>query len=168
MSITEREQVIIAQTAVKGAVELVAHNPNFGESPIGEVAGEVFAAIIDLTDVELGATPSPPPVQQSAKPQPTAKGPFKAPKPQDGGQAKVASVLKKAFPGTTTESKTEELWKELFDNPDAWWDNRESKKTPTGPDFRVKDRERTGPKGYPLSLWISADDTPEWVLEALG
>ena len=44
------------------------------------------------------------------------------------------------------------MW-ELLSNPDEWYDNRKTKKSPRHPDFKHK---TTGE-----ALWLSKDDPPE-------
>lgn len=53
----------------------------------------------------------------------------------------------------------EEQWKDVFDNPSHWWDNRLNKINPNGPDYRHKF------SGNPL--WINNRFTPPWVQERL-
>jgi len=57
----------------------------------------------------------------------------------------------------------DDLWREVLDNPDAWWDNRERKNAPGGnpryPDFKHKETQ--------TPLWIESRDTPRWAIDAL-
>lgn len=53
----------------------------------------------------------------------------------------------------------EEQWKDVFDNPSHWWDNRSNKINPKSPDYRHKF------SGNPL--WINSRFTPPWVQERL-
>ena len=59
----------------------------------------------------------------------------------------------------------DDLWRDLINNPDGWWDNRERKSAPGGnpryPDFKSKDENQT-------PLWIDSRDTPSWAVEALN
>ncbi|XP_052183846.1 protein OSB2, chloroplastic-like isoform X2 [Diospyros lotus] len=55
------------------------------------------------------------------------------------------------------DTKGDDFWKNLVDNPDRWWDNRMNKVNVKAPDFKHKD---TG-KG----LWLS--NSPDWVLDRL-
>ncbi|TQD98442.1 hypothetical protein C1H46_016043 [Malus baccata] len=50
------------------------------------------------------------------------------------------------------ESKGEDSWKNLVENPDKWWDNRLNKRNPKAPDFKHKE---TGE-----GLWL--DSSPAW------
>lgn len=52
-----------------------------------------------------------------------------------------------------------ERWKDYFDNPHNYWDNRIAKKNPKSPDFKDKS---TG-----AALWIENRNTPSWVKERL-
>ncbi|KAF3452711.1 hypothetical protein FNV43_RR03144 [Rhamnella rubrinervis] len=56
-----------------------------------------------------------------------------------------------------TKEGKDELWKNLVENPDNWWDNRLNKIKETHPDFKHKD---TG-----VALWLSS--SPAWVLHKL-
>jgi hypothetical protein len=46
--------------------------------------------------------------------------------------------------GSDMQGEKDDLWREVLDNPDAWWDNRERKNAPGGnpryPDFKHKVR----------------------------
>ncbi|CAL5229676.1 g13043 [Coccomyxa viridis] len=50
----------------------------------------------------------------------------------------------------------EKKWMEFFDNPNAYWDNRQNKRNPRAPDFKHKDEKDT-------VLWLDSRDTPSWV-----
>ncbi|KAF7040160.1 hypothetical protein CFC21_050081, partial [Triticum aestivum] len=56
------------------------------------------------------------------------------------------------------QKKEAELWRNLVDSPQSWWDNRADKRSPKAPDFKHKD---TGE-----ALWLSPK-TPSWVTDAL-
>jgi hypothetical protein len=49
----------------------------------------------------------------------------------------------------------EKKWIEFFQNPAAYWDNRQTKRNPRGPDFKLKDGD--------VALWLDSRDTPPWV-----
>ncbi|XP_034214513.1 protein OSB4, chloroplastic-like isoform X2 [Prunus dulcis] len=55
------------------------------------------------------------------------------------------------------ESRGDESWKDLVENPGKWWDNRLEKRNKNGPDFKHKE---TGE-----ALWLSS--SPAWVLPKL-
>lgn len=57
-------------------------------------------------------------------------------------------------------------WIQFFTDPSAWHDNRFSKKSPEGPDFRHKTLKDAGGK-YNLGLWITSKKNPGWVTQAL-
>ena len=65
--------------------------------------------------------------------------------------------------GGDVVGEKDDLWREVLDNPDAWWDNRERKNAPGGnpryPDFKHKDTQ--------TPLWIESRDTPRWAIDAL-
>ena len=60
--------------------------------------------------------------------------------------------------GGDAVGEKDDLWREVLDNPDAWWDNRERKSAPGGnpryPDFKHKETQ--------TPLWIESRDTPRW------
>ncbi|XP_077222864.1 protein OSB2, chloroplastic-like [Tasmannia lanceolata] len=61
------------------------------------------------------------------------------------------------------DDKSEELWKDLVENPSKWWDNRPGKEcgsfNPKSPDFKNKETN--------TALWIDCNTTPAWVLPKL-
>jgi len=65
--------------------------------------------------------------------------------------------------GSDMQGEKDDLWREVLDNPNAWWDNRERKNAPGGnpryPDFKHKDSQ--------TPLWIESRDTPQWAIDAL-
>ena len=65
--------------------------------------------------------------------------------------------------GGDVVGEKDDLWREVLDNPDAWWDNRERKNAPGGnpryPDFKHKETQ--------TPLWIESRDTPRWAIDAL-
>ncbi|KAJ0262692.1 Protein OSB3 [Hirschfeldia incana] len=58
---------------------------------------------------------------------------------------------------TLNKPKREELWKDLVQNPDKWWDNRLKKTNAKAPDFKHKENGE--------ALWM--DNSPTWVLSKL-
>jgi hypothetical protein len=61
-------------------------------------------------------------------------------------------------------------WRDYFRNPGDYWDNRQNKTNPNGPDFKKKVGKFAGPdeKRNAPALWIDRKDTPSWVLDQLG
>ncbi|KAL0889204.1 hypothetical protein Bca101_013187 [Brassica carinata] len=55
------------------------------------------------------------------------------------------------------KQKREELWKDLVQNPDKWWDNRLKKTNAKAPDFKHKENGE--------ALWM--DNSPTWALSKL-
>lgn len=62
--------------------------------------------------------------------------------------------------GAAVDPEAERMWREVFDNPDAFWDNRFNKRNPKSPDFKHK---QTG-----SALWINSRNTPDWVQSQLA
>ncbi|CAJ1451737.1 unnamed protein product [Effrenium voratum] len=69
--------------------------------------------------------------------------------------------------GTSTRASTrskpadkiqEELWNDLFADPDTWTDYRKGKQSPRFPDFKRDDGQ---------SLWVDSWSTPDWVASEL-
>lgn len=61
-----------------------------------------------------------------------------------------------ADPTNPTHAK----WLAFFADPNAWWDNRTTKRNPKGPDFKQKAGDE--------ALWLDSRDTPAWVQEQLS
>ncbi|CAG9460666.1 unnamed protein product [Pedinophyceae sp. YPF-701] len=96
------------------------------------------------------ADPSPPPAGAPAA------DPGPPPPPRAGGWQGGAGGAAAAGGGA------DRLWAEYFENPAAWWDNRNDKQgNPKRPDFKHKDDRSK-------ALWLSSRDTPAWVHERLG
>lgn len=80
---------------------------------------------------------------------------------KDNLQRKICKVkakeLKYVSSWETSVEKTDpkDLWKNYFNNPSEWWDNRLNKRNPKAPDFKNK---TTG-----APLWIDSVTTPAWV-----
>jgi single-strand DNA-binding protein len=69
-----------------------------------------------------------------------------------------------ANPNPAAASEKDDLWRDLIENPSAWWDNRPRKAEPGGnpryPDFKHKESQ--------TPLWIESRDTPAWAAQALA
>jgi hypothetical protein len=65
-----------------------------------------------------------------------------------------------AAPGVT--HKDDAAWQALFANPKAYWDNRQDKRSPQAPDFKLKDDPD-------VALWLRGKfgDAPQWVFDRL-
>lgn len=77
---------------------------------------------------------------------------------KDNGLTKDDSLTKKKNVAVSKKLEKGELWKNLVENPDRWWDNRSNKFNQKSPDFKNKD---TGE-----GLWLDSS-TPSWVLSKL-
>lgn len=113
--------------------------------------------------------------QQAFQPQQQAPQPQQAPGPFDGGGFTPANVVQAPFgqqqapqgqnfqpaPGAGGGSKVDQEWQALFNNPSGYYDNRQDKKSPNGPDFKNK---QTGD-----GLWLNGKygPAPQWVLDRL-
>lgn len=159
---------IIAQSSLKAAVDATAD----GTDPAAitavadvffdwvlktaEAAGNELGVTQQATNVVVGGFPA-----GSVSPQPTA--PAGSPPPMAPAAPPAPPVAPTAASGGG--NKAEALWRQYFENPDQWWDNRGDSRASSGggkgPDFRHKD---TGE-----GLWLSGKyPAPEWVQNALN
>eukprot|EP00250_Pteridium_aquilinum_P006014 c16010_g1_i1 orf=173-1327(+) len=76
---------------------------------------------------------------------------------QDYRDANDGKINTEEQPGEM--SSLDDQWKDYFENPFDYWDNRVGKKNPKGPDFKHK---ATG-----VPLWIDSKRTPSWVVDRL-
>ena len=53
---------------------------------------------------------------------------------------------------------TDDYWEDLEKNPGDWWDNRETKNNPKGPDFTSSKFKQDN--GYRVALWLNS--APDW------
>lgn len=60
-----------------------------------------------------------------------------------------------SFASNSRDNSDEVYWKNLFDNPELWWDNHLTKKNSRAPDFKHKESRK--------ALWIEGWFTPSWV-----
>ena len=163
MSLTEKDKLIVAQVAVKGAVELAASGCIQFEA-ITDTAADLYAEVFNISALALATTAPAVPLQ--AVPAPTPAPPQQS--LPDYEQA--AQQVEQAFPGTQRteptgppESPKDAMWRSaLIDSPGDWWDNRIDKRNPRAPDFKAKNN---GPhtNGEPAVLWIDSKDLPAWV-----
>ena len=118
--------------------------PYNGANGVNGVNGGVVGA-----DPYANAAVPATPYQQQQRPPPQQRAP--APATTMGGY------------GGDAVGEKDDLWREVLDNPDAWWDNRERKSAPGGnpryPDFKHKETQ--------TPLWIESRDTPRWAIDAL-
>lgn len=163
MALDQRDHSIIAQVAVKGAVELLAHRPDLGgdlHTHAETISNEIYSQIQSRTQSDSVETiqqtfPGAQVVQGPAPSGPPPAAPAPAPAPAAG-----------PAPIPNAEPSVEDLWRDLFENFDQWWDNREDKRNSKAPDFKHKTKK--GDNGYNLGLWVNSKDTPDWVKERLG
>lgn len=101
--------------------------------------------------------PAPQPAFTPANAQPTnvIQAPF-------GQAAPAPAPAFQAAPGVQAGgSKADAEWMELFNNPNGFYDNRQSKRTPQSPDFRAKQGD--------TALWLNGKygPAPQWVFDRL-
>lgn len=175
MALEPRDITIIAQNSTSAAAAIVAAEIT-ASGEVGEPASfnpdyfnRVRRAIFDGT-IEL-ATGSHATVAQVVQAFPGAEVvQFPQPAPQGGFQPGPAPAPAPSFPQPASSSGhggVDALWNEFFADPSQWYDNRQGKTNPNGPDFRHK--TKTDAKGNKLALWIHGKQpTPQWVLQRLG
>lgn len=56
---------------------------------------------------------------------------------------------------SSSDLTNEMYWRQFFDCPSEWWDNRSTRRNPRAPDFKHKVTSK--------ALWIDNRHTPEWV-----
>jgi hypothetical protein len=157
-----RDVSIISQVAAKAATELLVANIKAGafqdgdmsneEAEFGRYYGMVRSRVLaDVLEAE-------------------AQRQFEGSKSEPAPEPFVANTGPAPVPGAAS-TDIDLLWREYFRNPGDWWDNRQNKTNPNGPDFKKKvanrfasaDEKRNAP-----ALWIDRKDTPTWVLDQLG
>ena len=169
MQYDSRDRLIIAQVAVKAAVELSLADDTIN---LGATAVEIQDTIFALAEAPHGATSVQQPLATVIEhpslanvPAPIAEA-FTTP----SGQAPIDMSQVPAAQPIGAESPAEVLWADaLFHNPGDWFNNVGSEKAKTGggtgPDF--KHRRITKGK-YNLGLWVDSKETPAFVSAKLG
>jgi hypothetical protein len=156
-----RDVSIISQVAAKAATELLVANIKAGAFQDGDMSNEEaeFGRYYDmvrgrvLADVLAAEGERQfPGAKAEAAPEPFAPNTGPAPVPGAGS------------------SDVDLQWRDYFRNPGEYWDNRQNKTNPNGPDFKKKVGKFAGPdeKRNAPALWIDRKDTPTWVLDQLG
>jgi hypothetical protein len=157
-----RDVSIISQVAAKAATELMCANikaGNYGEE-INEPAeaeefGRYYGLVREriLADVLAAEAQKQFPGAQAETVQ-VAFNPTNGPAPVPGAGS----------------SDVDLQWRDYFRNPGEYWDNRQNKTNPNGPDFKKKVGKFAGPdeKRNAPALWIDRKDTPTWVHDQLG
>jgi hypothetical protein len=171
MTEAEKNRNIAAQTAAKVAGEILAGS-GADQNTVAAYIRTVYEQIVALAPIsDTPASPAPAPVPVAAPPvsmqqaqqnvmaafpQATPVPVQQAPQPQQG-----------LHPGSTTK----ELWADLINNRNNWWDNRQQGDTSIAggqkPDFRHKSLEKDGNK---VALWLNGKfgPAPDWVWQGLG
>jgi hypothetical protein len=156
-----RDVSIISQVAAKAATELLVANIKAGAFQDGDMSNEEaeFGRYYDMVRERVLAD-----VLEA-----------EAQKQFPGAQAETVQVAfnptngPAPIPGAGS-SDVDLQWRDYFRNPGDYWDNRQNKTNPNGPDFKKKVGKFAGPdeKRNAPALWIDRKDTPTWVLDQLG
>ena len=169
MNISDKDRIIIAQVAVKEAATLYqGRGPDLNEGQFFIVAQEVHETLWGLIRGQepAGAAQAVESVVNQfpgaqVVPQPTpvpVAAPAPLPQPAAAAQPPAGGPV-------NANSSVEQLWADVFNNADNWYDNRGSKTNPKSPDFKHK-TIKSGQ--YFVALWVDSDDTPAWVKQQLG
>lgn len=116
-----------------------------------------------VTEAFPGATVETNVAQHLAQNQQPAPQPQYAPQPAPQGPGPAPVPMPPASPAQQDE---EQLWRLLFSDFSAWYDNRASKKSPNGPDFRHKTMNDPKNPQFKVGLWVSR--APDWAKQQLG
>jgi len=156
-----RDVSIISQVAAKAATELLVANIKAGAFQDGDMSneeaefGRYYGMVRErvLADVLEAEAQKQFPGAQAETVQ-VAFNPTNGPAPVPGAGS----------------SDVDLQWRDYFRNPGDYWDNRQNKTNPNGPDFKKKVGKFAGPdeKRNAPALWIDRKDTPSWVLDQLG
>jgi hypothetical protein len=145
------------------------------ELPIVDAMGKVTAAtrtaqMLAYSAVgipfELGDNDEVVRIDDAAQPTSGTKSKASGRKPSgsSGGASKRAPAKGRKPSGSAAPKWSAEdydaAWEHLVENPDEWYDNRESKPTDRSPDFRLKDKDYD--EG-PNALWLN--NAPRWFNE---
>lgn len=170
MSLDNRDQSIVTQVSAKIAADLaIAAKDVKIEDLLSDFAvafPQIREGIIDAVNAaiaenvlpgstEVAPAAVPPPAALSPGPAPAGPAPSAGPAP---GPA--------AIPGATGGGN-EADWRDLFDNPGNWYDNRASKQNDRAPDFRHKTKMDAAGK-YKLGLYVTGKTNPDWVRQHFG
>lgn len=163
-----REASIIAQTAAKVAAQVYAGTGDLHGylDAVKTIHDDIIARATAktptdalVTAVSVTGTSGVPQNPQAVAQQPTM-------------QQAVDSV--NAVFGITSASPEDDLWADVFNNPQDWWDNHTDPSRSTlaggnGPDFRHKTLEKNGRN---LGLWLYSRrynrSAPDFVFQKLG
>ena len=174
----EKDHLIIAQVATKAAVELCVASGEYDDEALGSTAAGIQeliytlaadasvkhgtavvqahfpgAQVVDFPAPAPAPTPAPAPIPQPVQAQPQA-APASGVPPQQP-----------LHPGAALEVQWADA---VVYNPQDWYDNRTSKRNPSGPDFRHKTLKQADGQ-HNLALWINGKaPTPAWVHERLA
>jgi len=175
-----KDTAITVGAAIAVAGRLAAAAAQQGRDPVeyfGSVVDAVVEKAIELqaqyavsdafpgTTVVAGYTP---PTAQVA-PQTAAVAYTPPAAPTQGNQPAPAPAPQAApapIPGASDgDPQVAALWTEFFANPNAWYNNMTSKRSPKAPDFKHKTQgtPETGNK----ALWANDKKNPSWVAQGL-
>lgn len=105
----------------------------------------------------LKATPEPEPDDDESDPE-EAPEPRRRTSPARGraGGSQASRGRPTGGSGPMTE---DDLWEELEQHPDLWYDNRETKRNPKAPDFVSAKHKQPG-SNFKVGLWLN--NAPDW------
>lgn len=117
----------------------------------------------------LAAAPEPEPEPEyeeepEEEPAPQRRAP-RAPRASSAPAQRRSSPSAPRARQQAAENDPEGHWQDLMENPGQWWDNRENKRNPKGPDFAHKAQKKAG-SNFPVGLWLS--QAPDWFQDPYG
>jgi hypothetical protein len=177
MPLTSTDQSIVAQVAAKIASDLAIASADVRiEDVVNDFAyalDAVATKLFDTINVAIAESALPgsvpvagPPAAAPAAVPPAAAAPAPAAAPPAAAPAAAPAAGPAAVPATTADATLDGYWRDLFEHPENWYDNRNDPKRPRGaPDFKHKSL-KSGK--YNVGLYVDDKKNPDWVKAHFG
>jgi hypothetical protein len=175
MSLDAKDQCIVAQVAAKIASDLAIASTDVRiEDVVTDFAyalDAVATKLFDTINVAIAESALPGSVPVASVPaaiSPAAVPPAAAPAagPPAAAPAAAPAAGPAAVPATTADASLDGYWRDLFEHPENWYDNRNDPKRPRGaPDFKHKTL-KSGK--YNVGLYVDDKKNPDWVKAHFG
>jgi hypothetical protein len=171
MALDAKDQSIVAQVAAKIAADLAIASADVRiEDVVTDFAYALDAVATKLYDtinvaIAESALPGSVPVGGVPAAVPPAAAPAAGPPPA-AAPAAAPAAGPAAVPATTADASLDGYWRDLFEHPENWYDNRNDPKRPRGaPDFKHKTL-KSGK--YNVGLYVDDKKNPDWVKAHFG
>jgi hypothetical protein len=171
MALDAKDQSIVAQVAAKIAADLAIASADVRiEDVVTDFAYALDAVATKLYDtinvaIAESALPGSVPVASVPAAVPPAAAPAAGPPPA-AAPAAAPAAGPAAVPATTADASLDGYWRDLFEHPENWYDNRNDPKRPRGaPDFKHKTL-KSGK--YNVGLYVDDKKNPDWVKAHFG